>query len=332
MRKFIDSMAQRAKADKKTIVLPEGYDMRTLEAAERVLAEGVADVILLGNPDEIAESGYSLEGARIVDPGTSPLRNDYARKLAKIRASKGMDYDEAYCKMADEVYFGIMMVHEGEADGMVSGACHATADIFRPVLQILETAPDTNTVSAFFVMDVPDCDYGDGTFIFADCALNEDPTPEKLAEIAISSAESYKKLIGGKPQVALLSYSTYGSAQHERVDKVKEATRIAKEKAPSLMLDGDLQADAAIVPEIGARKAPGSAVAGSANVLIFPDLDSGNIAYKLVQRLAKAEAYGPIVQGISKPVNDLSRGCSADDIFGVIAITCVQAQGLPAGR
>ena len=225
------------------------------------------------------------------------------------------------------LYYGVMMVKMGDADGMVSGACHSTADTLRPCLQILKTKPGTKLVSAFFLMEVPNCEYGEnGTFVFADCGLNQDPTPEELAAIAASSAESFRSLVGAEPKVAFLSHSTKGSAKHALVDKVVEATKIAKEQNPDLKLDGEMQLDAAIVPSVGAAKAPDSDVAGKANVLIFPNLDAGNIGYKLVQRLAKAEAYGPVTQGIAAPVNDLSRGCSADDIVGVVAITAVQCQ------
>ena len=233
--------------------------------------------------------------------------------------------------MDDVLYFGVMMVKMGRADGMVAGACHATGDVLRPCLQILKTAPGVALVSSFFVMVVPNCEMGEaGTFIFSDCGLEVQPDAERLAHIAVNSAKSWRTLLGTEPKVALLSHSTYGSAKNEDAAKVVEATAIAKELAPELALDGELQLDAAIVPSVGASKAPTSAVAGQANVLIFPDLDAGNIGYKLVQRLAKAEAYGPITQGIAAPVNDLSRGCSADDIVGVIAITCVQAQAAKA--
>ena len=246
----------------------------------------------------------------------------------ELRKAKGMTPEKAReTMMNDYAYYGCLMIKNGDADGMVSGACHSTANTLRPCLQIIKTKPGTKLVSAFFLMEVPNCEFGEnGTFVFADCGLNQNPTPDELAAIAISSAESFKMLVGKEPKVAMLSHSSMGSAKHDDVTKVVEATRIAKETAPELALDGELQLDAAIVPEIGASKAPGSAVAGHANVLVFPDLDAGNIGYKLVQRLAKAEAYGPMCQGIAKPVNDLSRGCSADDIVGVVAITAVQAQ------
>ena len=326
MSTFLDRIIEQAKTDKKTIVLPEGADERTLEAAELALAADLADIVILGDPALIAESGRNLAGATIIDPTASELAEGYAAALAERRADKGMSLDEARMLVRDELYFGVMMVYLGDADGMVSGACHATADVLRPSLQILKTAPGASNVSSFFVMDVPDCPYGEnGMFVFADCGLNINPDAEELAGIAVASAASFKQLVGAEPRVAMLSHSTLGSGKD--ADKVIEATRIAKEMAPDLALDGELQADAAISRSIGAAKAPQSDVAGQANVLVFPDLAAGNIAYKLVQRLAKADAYGPITQGIAKPVNDLSRGCSAADIYGVIAITCVQAQG-----
>lgn len=327
MSQFLDSVIARAKAEKQTIVLPEGSDNRTLEAAEKLLAQEVANIIILGNENEIAASGYQLEGARIIDPVTAPEAEEYALTLAKIREKKGLTLEGARELLRDELYFGVMMVHSGTADGMVAGACHATSDTLRPCLQILKTAPNTKLVSAFFVIAVPDCEYGqEGVFVFADSGLVENPTADELSEIAISSADSFKTLLQAEPRVGMLSYSTYGSAKSELTEKVIEATRLAKEKAPDLALDGELQLDAAIVPSVAKSKAPGSSVAGTANVLVFPDLNCGNIAYKLAQRLAKAEAYGPVTQGIAKPVNDLSRGCSADDIVGVVAITCVQSQ------
>ena len=327
MSDFLDSIVKRAQAQKKTIVLPEGDDERTLAAAQRALAEGIADLIILGDSQAIANSGYDLAGARIIDPTTYEGREGLTEALYEARKHKGMTIEDARAKLDDVLYFGVMLVKTGIADGMVAGACHATGDVLRPSLQILKTAPGAALVSSFFIMAVPDCEFGaNGTFLFSDCGLEVQPTAEKLANIAVSSAGSWQKLVGEKPIVALLSHSSYGSAKNDDASKVVEATRIAKELAPDLALDGELQLDAAIVPSVGSSKAPGSPVAGKANVLIFPDLDAGNIGYKLVQRLAKAEAYGPITQGIAAPVNDLSRGCSSDDIFGVIAITCVQAQ------
>ena len=324
---FIDEIKAKAKTCKKTIVLPETEDIRTYEAAEAVLKEGTANLILIGSEEEIAKNkgSFDISGATIVDPATYEKTDAYIAKLVELRQKKGMTEEQAReLLLTNYLYYGVMMVKMKDADGMVSGACHSTADTLRPCLQILKTKPGTKLVSAFFVMVVPDCDMGaDGTFIFADSGLEQNPDPEKLAAIALSSAESFKTLTGKEPVVAMLSHSTKGSAKHADVDKVVEATRIAKENAPEgLMLDGEFQLDAAIVPEIGQSKAPGSP--GKANVLVFPDLDAGNIGYKLVQRLAKAEAYGPLTQGIAAPVNDLSRGCSAKDIEGVVAITAVQ--------
>lgn len=327
---FIDDIKARAKSDKKTIVLPEASDIRTLKAAHQVLAEDIANVVLIGNESEIhaKAEGLNLSGAQIVDPTTFEQMDEYITELVKLREKKGMTAEKASQLLhKDPLFLGVMMVKKGMADGMVAGAIHATADVLRPSLQILKTAPNTKLVSAFFVMVVPNCEYGaNGTFIFSDAGLNQNPNSEELAAIAQSSAKSFGQLVGEEPIVAMLSHSTYGSAKHADVDKVAEATRIAKEQAPELKLDGEFQLDAAIVPSVGSAKAPSSDVAGKANVLVFPDLDAGNIGYKLVQRLAKAEAYGPITQGISKPVNDLSRGCSAEDIVGVVAITAVQAQ------
>lgn len=272
-------------------------------------------------------AGFDLSKATFVDPANCAKEQEYVDRLVELRKSKGMTPEQAKeLLLKDYLYFGVMMVKSGDADGMVAGACHATADVLRPSLQILKTAPNTKLVSAFFVMVVPNCEYGaNGTFIFSDAGLNQNPTSEELAAIAGSSAKSFDLLVGEEPIVAMLSHSTKGSAKHADVDKVVEATKIAKESYPTLKVDGEFQLDAAIVPSVGSSKAPGSEIAGKANVLIFPDLDAGNIGYKLVQRLAKAEAYGPITQGIAAPVNDLSRGCSADDIVGVIAITAVQA-------
>ena len=332
MNAFLESMLARAKADRQTIVLPEGDDERTLDAAEKILADDVADLVILGDADAIRASGRALDGARVVDPRTSDLREELAGTLYELRQRKGMTPEQALALMDDVLYFGVMMVKTGRADGMVAGACHATGDVLRPSLQILKTAPGVALVSSFFVMVVPDCDLGqDGTFLFSDCGLEVQPDAERLAHIAVNSAKSWETLIGTEPSVALLSHSTYGSAKNDDAAKVVEAAEIARELAPDFAIDGELQLDAAIVPSVGASKAPKSPVAGRANVLVFPDLDAGNIGYKLVQRLAKAEAYGPITQGIAAPVNDLSRGCSADDIVGVIAITCVQAQAKKAG-
>ncbi len=322
MSEFLDRMKAAAKADKKTIVLVEGEDERVREAARDIVSEGLANIVVLGNPDEI-----DVEGATIIDPATSDLREPYAEKLAELRASKGMTLEQAREQVADATYFGTMMVKMGDADGLVSGACHSTANTLRPALQILKTAPGTKLVSSFFIMCTQTPQYGEaGTLLFADCGLNIAPTTEELSEIAIASAATWKSFMSDEPRVAMLSYSTMGSAGGDVAEKVQEATRLAKEKAPELALDGDLQLDAALVESVGKLKAPESKVAGSANILVFPNLEAGNIGYKLVQRFGGAEAYGPLLQGIAKPVNDLSRGCSADDIVGVVAITAVQAQ------
>ena len=329
MSAFLDTMIARAKADKKTIVLPEGNDVRTLQAAEKILADNLANLIILGNEADIAAAGCQLDGARIVDPLTSEMRQEYAEQLAELRRAKGMTVEDALALMDNELYFGMMMVKRGEADGLVSGACHSTGDVLRPALQILKTAPGAQMVSSFFIMGVPNCDLGhNGTFLFSDCGLEVQPDADRLAQIAINAEAAWRSLIDdAEPVIAMLSHSSSGSAKNDDANKVVEATAKVKELAPQLVVDGELQLDAAIVPEIGAAKAPDSPVAGRANVLVFPDIDAGNIGYKLVQRLAKAEAYGPILQGIAAPVNDLSRGCSADDIVGVVAITAVQAQG-----
>ena len=328
---FIEEIKEKAKKDLKSIVLPETDDLRVLQATERIIKEGFSNVILVGNEEKIKklaeENSLNIEGASIVEPAKSEKYEEYVNKFYELRKSKGITLEQAKEILLDNVYFGMMMVKNEDADGLVSGAAHSTADTLRPALQILKTAPGTKLVSSFFLMIVPDCEYGEnGTFVFSDCGLNQNPTSEELSEIAISSAKSFEQLVGAESKVAMLSYSTYGSAKSELVDKVVEATKILKEKAPDLKADGEMQLDAAIIPEIGQSKAPGSDVAGHANTLIFPDLNAGNIGYKLVQRLAKAEAYGPLCQGIAKPVNDLSRGCSSDDIVGVVALTAVQAQ------
>ena len=328
---FIEQIKERAKTEIKTIVLPEATDPRILEAAQIVKNEGYAKVILIGNKEKVKkianDKKINIEGTNIIDPSKSEKKGLYAKELYELRKAKGMTEEQAQQLVLDPVYFGMMMVKLNEADGLVSGAAHSTSDTLRPALQILKTAPGTKLVSAFFVMVVPNCEYGsNGTFIFADSGLNEEPDSEKLSEIAISSSKSFEQLVGDKAKVAMLSYSTYGSAHSASTEKVVEATKLVKEKAPELMVDGELQLDAAIIPEVAEFKAKGSPLKGQANVLVFPDLGAGNIGYKLVQRLAKAEAYGPLCQGIAKPVNDLSRGCSSQDVAGVIAITAVQAQ------
>ena len=327
---FIDTIKERAKQVKKTIVLPESMDARVMEAAHKVLKEGIADIIIIGTDEEIAKSsvGFDISRATIINPYTSDMTEGLINDLVELRKNKGMTYEEAKkLLLEDYMYYACMLVKTGRADGVVSGACHSTANTLRPSLQIIKTKPDAMLVSAFFLMIVPNCEYGyNGTFIFADSGLEQNPDPEKLAAIAASSAESFKFLVQTEPKVAMLSHSTMGSAKHADVDKVVEAVRIAKEKYGQYSIDGEMQLDAAIVPSVAQSKAPNSDVAGHANVLVFPDLDAGNIGYKLVQRLAKAEAYGPITQGMAAPVNDLSRGCSSDDIVGVVAITAVQAQ------
>ncbi|RRF90141.1 MAG: phosphate acetyltransferase [Coriobacteriaceae bacterium] len=322
MSDFLNRMKAAAKKEKKTIVLPEGEDPRTIEAAKKVVAEGLANLVILGDPSKI-----DVEGVKVIDPRTAEKHDEYAAAFAELRKKKGVTLPEAMEQMNDATYFGTMMVKMGDADGLVSGACHSTANTLRPALQILKTAPGTKLVSAFFIMCTDKKEYGeDGTLLFADCGLNIAPNADELSEIAIASAKSWEKYMGTEPRVAMLSFSTMGSAKGDVPTKVQEATELAHEKAPELSVDGDLQLDAALVPSVAALKAPGSKVAGNANVLVFPDLEAGNIGYKLVQRFAGADAYGPILQGIAKPVNDLSRGCSADDIVGVIAITAVQAQ------
>lgn len=327
MKDFIYSTVARAKLSKKTIVLPEGDDMRTLKAAEWLLKDNVANLIILGNAEAIQNTGYVLDGAEIIDPRHYPEAEELANELYEIRKAKGMTIEKARELIGDVMYLGVMMVKAGIADGMVAGACHYTADVLRPSLQILKTAPGSKLVSSFFIMCVPECNLGSrGTFLFSDCGLVINPNAEELANIAISSADSFREIVGAEPAVAMISHSTRGSANNDDAKKVAQATALAKELDPDLAVDGEMQVDAAIIPEIGSMKAPRSHVAGRANVLVFPDLDAGSVAYKLVQRLAKAEAYGPILQGIAAPVNDLSRGCIARDIYGVVAITCVQAQ------
>lgn len=329
---FIDGIKERAKKDIKTIVLPESEDERTLRAAAKILEEKTANLILIGDEATVkadAEKyGVNVDGATIINPETSDKLEEYVNTLYELRKAKGMTPEAAReALLKDRTTFGVMVLKTGGADGLVSGACHSTANTLRPALQILRTAPGAKLVSGFFIMDVPNCEFGyNGTFAFADCGLNQDPDSESLAAIANDTANTFRTLVGAEPKVAFLSHSTKGSAKHALVDKVVNAVEIAHQQYPDLVCDGELQLDAAIVPEVAATKAPGSPVAGQANVLIFPNLDGGNVGYKLVQRLAKAEAYGPMLQGIAKPVNDLSRGCSWEDIVGVVALTAVQAQ------
>ena len=327
MASFIDTLIDRAKADKKTIVLPEGNDERILEAAQEALAQGIANIIILGDADEIAAKGYNLEGATIIDPATSDKQEEFAELLYELRKAKGMTPEEAKELVKDPIHFAVLMVKSGLCDGLVGGACHATIKILSPSLKIIKTAPGEPMVSSFFIMDVPGSEFGEnGLFLFADCALEIQPTSEKLAHIANQTDKSFKRLIGDDPRIALLSHSSHGSAVNDDSTKVVKAVEYIRENYPDIVADGELQLDAAIVPELGASKAPDSPVAGKANVLIFPDLDAANIGYKLVQRLGGAKAYGPVLQGLAAPVNDLSRGCTAEDVVGVIAITCAQAQ------
>ncbi len=326
---FLEQITERARSDRKKIVLPETNDRRIIEAASMIMKRDISDIVLIGDRTEVADNarGLDISGADIVNPMVSDDYERFVLMLHELRKSKGMTIEKAREALKDPLYYGVMMVKAGKADGMVAGAVHSTADTLRPALQILRTAPGTKLVSSFFVMAVPDCSYGyNGTFLYADCGLVENPDAEQLSEIAVVSAQSFRRLVGAQPKVAMLSYSTYGSAQSELTEKVVQATRRAREKEPGLIIDGEMQVDAAIVPSVSRRKAPGNALDGQANVLAFPDLNSGNIGYKLTQRLAGADAYGPVTQGIARPVNDLSRGCTAEDIAGVVAITAVQAQ------
>jgi len=331
---FINKIKNEAKKEIKTIVLPESDDLRILEATEMIIQEGFADIILIGNPDEInniaAENNINISKAKIINPSTYSKFSKYASDLYELRKAKGMTLDQAKdLLMNNSRYFAAMIVKEGDADGFVSGASHPTSDTLRPALQILKTAPETKLVSAFFIMDLPDKQYGEnGIFVFADCGLNEYPDAEALSEIAISSAKSFKELVGEEPRIAMLSYSTHGSANSPLTEKVIEATKLLKEREPELICDGEIQLDAAIIPEVAKLKAPDSPLQGKSNILIFPDLDSGNIGYKLTQRFGHAEAYGPLCQGVSRAVNDLSRGCSSKDIVGVVAITALQARNI----
>ncbi|MEA4897280.1 MAG: phosphate acetyltransferase [Christensenellaceae bacterium] len=327
---LIDRIKARACADVKHIVLPEGEETRNIRAAAKIARAGIARITLLGDPAKTHEAAgeTDLTGVTIVNPATSSKAAAYAEALYEIRKAKGMTLEEARALVADPMYYGVMMVKMGDADGLVSGAIHSTGAMLKPALQIIKAKPGMKTVSSCFLMECPDRSFGhDGVMIFADCAVIPSPTAEELANIALGAADSARALAEMEPKVAMLSFSTKGSAKHDLVTKVQEATKIAKQMAPELLLDGELQLDAALVEEIGRLKCPGSPVAGRANTLVFPDLGAGNIGYKLVQRLAGAEAYGPVLQGIAKPCNDLSRGCSVDDIVATVAITAVQAQG-----
>lgn len=328
---LIKQLVERAKANKQRIVLPEGTEVRTLTAADRLLAEGVADIILIGNEKEIKDQAANLnlkniDKAEILDPASYEKKETYTNLLFELRKSKGLTIEQAAKLAESPLYIACLMIKNGDADGEIAGAQNTTGDVLRPALQIIKTMPGISVVSGAFLMFTSQQQYGkDGLLVMADCAVTPDPTAAQLAEIAVATGNTAKALVGTEPQVAILSFSTKGSAKHPLVDKVIEATQLAQQIAPTMNIDGELQADAALVPEVGGKKAPESKVAGKANVLVFPSLETGNIAYKLVQRLGGAEAVGPILQGMAAPVNDLSRGCSVGDIYNMVAITANQA-------
>jgi phosphate acetyltransferase len=331
---LLEQIKMNAKRHDKMIVLPEGTEERTLKAADAVLAEGLARITLIGDPAEIKAMADSfglknIVKAQIINPHDHPKMEEYIERLVELRRSKGLTYDEASKLIKDPLYLGVMMIKSGDADGEVAGARNTTGDVLRPAFQIVKTAPGISVVSGAFIMILKDKEFGaDGIIVFADGAVHPDPTDKELAEIAVATARTTKTIVGVEPKVALLSFSTMGSAKHPLVDKVVSATKMAKEMAPEFMFEGELQADAALIEAIGQKKAPGSSIAGKANVLVFPNLECGNIAYKLVERLAHAQAIGPVLQGMAAPINDLSRGCSVSDIINVIAITANQAAGL----
>lgn len=335
---IMNQIYARAKADQQRIVLPEGTEERTLKAADKLIADGIAKIILIGNPDEIAalaeKNGLNhISEATIVDPLNNEKKEEYTNLLFELRKSKGMTIEQASKLATDPLYLACLMIKNGDADGEVAGAQNTTGNVLRPAFQIVKTLPGISVVSGAFLMFMKDKQWGhEGVMVFADCAVHPNPNANELAQIAVATGHTTRAIAGFEPKIAMLSFSTKGSAKHEMVDKVVEATRLAQEMDPSLQIEGELQADAAIVPAVGQSKAPGSAIAGNANVLVFPTLEVGNISYKLVQRLAGAEAVGPILQGIAAPINDLSRGCSVEDVYAMVAITANQSIGIKAAK